>query len=172
MFTKYFVFSIAIAIALFVNSIPATASSNLVTYTDQQNGFSLQYPDYWAVDETPATIKSTLDDSIGILNAEGLDTTPEDRLEVMIHVDGSPKYLSNIVVIASPLGSGFTSSQDALDAVKSDFEQNKSSGSYFSRILISAKAMLMYTVNRSVNRASATRFASRFTSPQAKPPPI
>jgi hypothetical protein len=122
---------VLIALAVFMASSVASASSNLVDYVDKANGFTLQYPDYWTVVKDADTMIAAQAGSLDLINAEGLSSAEKDSYKVMIHVDGKPRYLSNVLVLVRPFGSPYSSAENAVQAVKLDFEKNMASGTYF-----------------------------------------
>jgi hypothetical protein len=120
---------------LVMHPASAGASSNLVPYKDAGAGFTFNYPDYWPIVKDVNKILSIQDGSIDLIRQEALTAGERSSYKVMVHVDGSPKYVSNTVVMAYPHRAGgkdvYSSSEDAVNAVKLSFEDSMASGTFF-----------------------------------------
>lgn len=120
------------AAAVLCSVLPALAasSSELVEFTSRQGGFSFQYPEYWTVVTDPDTMISIQDGSIDLIRQENFTESERASYMAMVHVDGSPRYLSNVVFMARP-HRGYQTAEQAVQAVKNDFERTMASGTYF-----------------------------------------
>ncbi len=110
------------------------ALADMLPYTDDDAGFTLSSPDYWLQETDVETMLTIQDGSIDLIREELLTDEEKDAYRVMIHVDGSPDYISNIVVLAyphHPSGDAlFTDHESAVLAVNEEFEDTRASGTY------------------------------------------
>jgi len=130
--------TILFALVLFFLSLGApsnAASATLIPYIDEETGFSFQYPSYWILVKDVTSIIAIQDGSIDLIRQEDLTPGEKQSYKVMVHVDGSPKYISNVVFMARPFNPDasvkYSSSEDAVHATRLSFEDTMASGTYF-----------------------------------------
>ncbi len=128
------VLSVFAFLLLFMTGIAANGSGVLEEYTDSGSGFSFLYPDYWILVTDVDSMLSVIDGPIDLIREEEMGETERSGYKVLVHVDGSPDYLSNITVQVHPHrpdGSAvYENSESAVQAVASDFEGTKTSGTF------------------------------------------
>lgn len=120
---------------LLITSQPASSNVQLLEFKDEIAGFSILYPNYWKIVTDPERIIEIQDGAFDLIKQEEMSESERLNHKLMIHVDGSPKYLSNVVVIVSPHlkagGKKYNNAEDAVQALKNQFESSKPSGTYF-----------------------------------------
>jgi hypothetical protein len=110
------------------------ATSDLLPYDNTGSGFAFQYPTYWTLVTDVDRMISIQDGSIDLIRQEDMTASERESYKAMVHVDGNHRYISNVVIMAYPhSGSGGTyrSSEDAVQALRHDFETKMASGTYF-----------------------------------------
>lgn len=120
--------------SLIIWGLPIAAEEVLVEYEDSASGFSLQYPRYWKVVTDVDSMIPILDADADLVREEELSQSDRDAYKVLVHVDGNPRYLSNVVVLCyahNPDGRpAYDTSEEAVESVAEDFDRNKASGTY------------------------------------------
>ncbi len=110
-------------------------SEALTEYVDQEAGFSFRHPVYWVLTTDVDEMLAAIDGPIDLIREEELTESERERYRALVHVDGSPRYLSNIAVLVHPHQSGrgpaFETSEEAAQAVANDFDRTIASGTYF-----------------------------------------
>jgi hypothetical protein len=110
------------------------AASDLLPYEATESGFTFQYPTYWSLITDVDEMISTQDGSVDLIRQEDMTASERESYKAMVHVDGNHRYLSNVVFMAYPhsdSGAPYRSSEDAVQALKHDFELKMASGTYF-----------------------------------------
>jgi hypothetical protein len=111
------------------------AQAEMTQYYDEDAGFYFSMPDYWVLEDDIDEMLSIQDGSIDLIHEELLSNAEKEAYRVMVHVDGSPRYVSNVVFHADPHHSSgmavFSDHESAVLAVNDDFEDNRASGTYF-----------------------------------------
>jgi len=106
--------------------------AEMIQFTDEDAAFTMSSPDYLIQVTDVETMLGIRDGSIDLIREELLTEEERDAYRVMIHVDGSPQYISNVVVLAyphTPSGEAlFTDHESAVLAVKEEFEDTRASG--------------------------------------------
>jgi hypothetical protein len=132
MFIKLILLVYVIFIGLFQIGPP----NPIVTsdYTDTQSGFTLNYPVYWGITTDVDEILAAQDGSIDLIHEENLTDSERAAYKLLVHVSGDRQYVSNIAILVHSLnvnGSArYNDSESAVQAVVSDFDRNKESGTY------------------------------------------
>jgi hypothetical protein len=110
-------------------------ATNLITYSDDNSGFSIGYPDTWDFVTDVDTMLGIQDGSIDLIRQEDLTESEKSSYKFMVHVTGSPRYISNVAVLVHPHyrrgDSAYPDSESAIQAVKEDFDRNRESGTFF-----------------------------------------
>ena len=126
--------TLPVIILMLAGQASAVGETTFLDYSDDTAGFALQYPSNWTVVENVNTMISVQDGTIDVIHQEDLSSAERGSYKVMVHVDGSPRYVSNVLVMVRPFEanvSPYDTSEDASLAVKSDFERTMASGTYF-----------------------------------------
>jgi hypothetical protein len=113
------------------SSFDSPQPGTLVDYVDEEAGFSFRYPEYWVLVEDVDTMIEVQDGSIDLIRQEDLKEEERAAYRVMAHVEGSPEYLSNVAVLVYPHSRAYQDSESAVQAVVSDFDERKASGTWF-----------------------------------------
>jgi hypothetical protein len=120
------------ALFLLIGIASADSNSNLVGYSDDRNGFSFQYPSYWTLEKSVDQMISIQDGTIDLIRQEDLSLSERESYKAMVHVAGSPRYVSNVVFMVHPnSGTTYGTSEDAVQSLKRDFEDTMASGTFF-----------------------------------------
>jgi len=128
---------ILLSVALLLQYFPYDGEipENMLLHENEDPGFSIVYPDYWTIIEEPEEMIAIQDGSIDLINEDALTDGDLNGYRVMVHVDGSLDYTSNVVVIAYPHIEGsyaiYDTSESAVLAVKDSYEDHRASGTYF-----------------------------------------
>ncbi len=113
----------------------SSAPGELVPYVDDRSGFEFSYPDYWVLETDVGKMLEIQDGSIDLINQDLMTQAERDSYKVLAHVNGSPRYVSNIAVLVHPHrpagGDAYATSEDALQTVVNDFESERASGTFF-----------------------------------------
>jgi len=135
LFIRKLTVAAVIAVLFLLISEGARASVSLIQYVNETLGFSFQYPENWVLVDDVEKILSIQDGTVNLIREEEYTSEERNSYKVMVHVDGSPRYLSNVVVKVKPhqssTGRPFASSEDALQALKEEFERARASGIFF-----------------------------------------
>jgi hypothetical protein len=111
-----------------------TQVGDVIQYYDAELGYSFSYPDYWVEVTDVDEMLRIQDGTIDLIHEELLTDAEKESYQVMIHVDGTPRYLSNTVFLAKPHNrSGramYSDSESAVLAVVDEFEAGRESGTY------------------------------------------
>ncbi len=103
-------------------------------FTDTKNGYAFNYPVYWGVAVNTDSILSIQDGAIDLIRQEELSEADRASYKVLVHVEGGQDYQSNIAVLVSPHNSELTpeypDSESAVQAIVSEFDSIKASGTY------------------------------------------
>jgi hypothetical protein len=134
-FIAHFILILTLGVVLTGLCGTAYGAGTFLDYSDKDNGFSFRYPDYWTLDTDVDQMLGTIDGPIDLIHEENLSDSDKEGYKVLVHVDGSPRYVSNIAVLVHthrPNGDpAYDNSEDAVQAVKNSFERTMASGTFF-----------------------------------------
>jgi hypothetical protein len=129
------VLALIILLAAGAGSYDAPMPGDLTTYQDEQWGFSFNYPEYWSLVTDTDEMLDVQDGTIDLISEEDFTQKERDSYRVMVHVDGSPRYVSNVAFLVYPHRDDgrimYDNAESAVLAVVDEFTDGMASGTWF-----------------------------------------
>lgn len=129
------VLALIILLAAGAGSYDTPVPGELTEYQDEEWGFSFNYPEYWDLVTDTDTMLDMQDGSVDLIREEDFTEKERDAYRVMVHVDGSPRYISNVAFLVNPHRDDgrimYEDAESAVLAVVDEFTDGMASGTWF-----------------------------------------